>query len=98
MRYRLSRPCTSRERGIGLGMVSKPRGGAGEQRMIKAIEAADLRGIFPAIPTPVTGADKVDPAAVAALIDYVVAGGVSGLVPLGGTGEYGSLSREQRER
>ncbi|WP_219213995.1 4-hydroxy-tetrahydrodipicolinate synthase [Variovorax boronicumulans] len=66
--------------------------------MTQALTAADLRGILPAIPTPVTADDTVDVAAVRAHIDYLLKAGVDGVVPLGGTGEYGSLSRAQRVR
>lgn len=66
--------------------------------MNKKLTPSDLRGILPAIPTPVTADDKIDDAAVRAHINYLISGGVNGVVPLGGTGEYGSLGREQRER
>jgi len=66
--------------------------------MNKRLTAADLRGIFPAIPTPTIGEDVVDERAVGTLIEYLLKGGVNGVVPLGGTGEYCSLSHEQRVR
>lgn len=64
--------------------------------MKSRITAADLRGILPAIPTPTNAGDAVDERAVGILVDYLLQGGVDGIVPLGGTGEYCSLSHEQR--
>jgi 4-hydroxy-tetrahydrodipicolinate synthase len=55
-----------------------------------------LSGILPAIPTPVRADDTIDTAATRQLIGYLLERGIDGLVPLGGTGEYGSLSREER--
>lgn len=66
--------------------------------MTQKLTAADLRGIFPAIPTPVTTDDKIDQDATRKLMAYLLGNGISGVVPLGGTGEYGALSREQRVR
>jgi 4-hydroxy-tetrahydrodipicolinate synthase len=66
--------------------------------MSKRLTAADLHGIYPAIPTPTTAQDTVDEGAVRVLIDYLIKGGMDGIVPLGGTGEYCSLSHEQRVR
>ena len=66
--------------------------------MTTPLDASDLRGIFPAIPTPVTAEDAVDVAAVRHLVSHLVGGGVSGIVPLGGTGEFCSLSSDQRVR
>jgi 4-hydroxy-tetrahydrodipicolinate synthase len=60
--------------------------------------SAGLRGIFPAIPTPVTDDDRIDEVAAQAQMDLILRGGASGVVPLGGTGEYGSLAREERVR
>jgi 4-hydroxy-tetrahydrodipicolinate synthase len=62
------------------------------------LTAAGLRGIFPAIPTPVTESDRIDERAARAQMDLVVAGGVNGVVPLGGTGEYGALPQAERVR
>lgn len=64
--------------------------------MKKTLTAADLHGIFPAIPTPITAEDVIDAHAVRHLIAHLIDGGVRGVVPLGGTGEFCSLSHEQR--
>ncbi len=57
-----------------------------------------LHGIFPAIPTPVTADDRIDEAAAQAQMALILRGGASGVVPLGGTGEYGALRQEERVR
>ena len=62
------------------------------------LTSAALRGIFPAIPTPVTGDDRIDEAAARAQMALILRGGASGVVPLGGTGEYGALRQDERVR
>lgn len=62
------------------------------------LTAAALRGIFPAIPTPVTEADRIDQGAARAQMELILRGGADGVVPLGGTGEYGALAQEERVR
>lgn len=62
------------------------------------LTAAGLRGIFPAIPTPVTDADRIDESAARAQMALILRGGASGVVPLGGTGEYGALPQDERVR
>src|SRR5262245_40336294 len=55
-----------------------------------------LRGTFTAIVTPFTpDGDAVDFAALEALVEAQIAGGVSGLVPCGTTGESPTLSDEE---
>lgn len=66
--------------------------------MKQPMTAADLRGIFPAIPTPVTAEDRIDERALKTLMQYLLQQGIDGIVPLGGTGEYGALAREERVR
>jgi len=62
------------------------------------LSASQLRGIFPAIPTPVNADDTIATAAAQTLIAYLLKQGIDGIVPLGGTGEYGSLARAERIR
>jgi len=62
------------------------------------LTAPQLRGIFPALLTPVHADDTLHVDAAHTLIDYVLRQGVDGLVPLGGTGEYGALPRAERIR
>jgi 4-hydroxy-tetrahydrodipicolinate synthase len=53
------------------------------------------RGLVTAIVTPLRN-DQVDQNALAALVEYQIAGGAGGLVVSGGTGEYSTLSLEER--
>ena len=62
------------------------------------MDATRLRGVLPAIPTPVNADDSINVAATETLIAYLLKQGVDGIVPLGGTGEYGSLARAERVR
>jgi 4-hydroxy-tetrahydrodipicolinate synthase len=57
-----------------------------------------LTGILPAIPTPVRADDTIDADATRKLLHFLLPRGADGIVPLGGTGEYVSLSREERVR
>lgn len=58
----------------------------------------DLHGILPAIPTPVKADDSLDEGALDALFDWLLKQGIDGVVPLGGTGEYGALATSERIR
>lgn len=62
------------------------------------LKAQDLHGILPAIPTPVRTDDTLDEGALAALFGWLLKQGIDGVVPLGGTGEYGALARAERIR
>ncbi|HEY9318264.1 4-hydroxy-tetrahydrodipicolinate synthase [Achromobacter deleyi] len=62
------------------------------------LNATHLRGVFPAIPTPVHADDTINVPAARALIAYLLKQGIDGIVPLGGTGEYGALPRAERIR
>ena len=55
-----------------------------------------LRGVLPALVTPLTEDGAVDEPAVGRLIEHVLAGGVNGLLPLGSTGETASLDEHAR--
>ncbi len=57
-----------------------------------------LKGIIPAIPTPARSDDSVDADATKALFAWMLARGIDGVLPLGGTGEYGAISRAERIR
>ena len=56
----------------------------------------DLRGVLPALATPLTRDGAVDGPAIRRLVEHVLAGGVHGLLPLGSTGEAASLSEAAR--
>jgi len=62
------------------------------------LRSEQLKGIFPAIPTPVHTDDTIHIEGARALMRYLLAQGIDGVVPLGGTGEYGALSRAERVR
>src|ERR1700692_1587991 len=62
------------------------------------LSAQQLRGVLPAIPTPVNPDDTINADAARALMRYLLKQGIDGVVPLGGTGEYGALSRAERIR
>jgi 4-hydroxy-tetrahydrodipicolinate synthase len=55
-----------------------------------------IRGLMPALTTPFDKDGTIDARANQAQVEYVIAGGASALVPVGGTGEYSALSPSQR--
>lgn len=68
------------------------------EKVLGLLSAQDLKGIIPAIPTPVNGDDSINVSAARKLMQYLLKQGVQGVLPLGGTGEYGALSRQARVR
>ena len=63
-----------------------------------ALSKSMIRGLMPALTTPLDKSGKVDAKANQVQVDYVIAGGASVLVPVGGTGEYSALSQADRVR
>lgn len=60
-------------------------------------ETLELEGILPALVTPLTEAgDEVDAAALAEIVSGLRAAGVGGFVPCGSTGEFITLSSDER--
>ena len=57
-----------------------------------------IKGIIPALPTPLTDDGRVDEQGLATLINYVIEGGVHGIWVLGSSGEFPSFSAEERRR
>src|SRR5919202_4624883 len=58
-----------------------------------------LHGVLPALITPFTDdGEAIDTAALAAIVERLVAGGVAGLVPGGSTGEFTTLSSAERRQ
>lgn len=56
-----------------------------------------LKGTIPPMVTPTTGRDGgIDTAALESYIDYLMDGGVHALFPCGSTGEFSSLTRDER--
>lgn len=57
-----------------------------------------LRGAITALITPFTERGELDESALAAFVDWQIAEGIHGLVPVGSTGEAVTLSLAERER
>lgn len=55
-----------------------------------------LKGVLPALVTPLTEAGAVDEPAIGRLVEHVIGAGVTGLLPLGSTGETASLDEPSR--
>lgn len=58
---------------------------------------AKWTGVFPALATPFTSEGKIDKAQQAALVELLLSEGVHGFIVGGSTGEYYSMSLEERE-
>ncbi|MDP6635376.1 MAG: 4-hydroxy-tetrahydrodipicolinate synthase [Phycisphaerae bacterium] len=59
--------------------------------------AADFKGVFPALVTPMTDEQEVDYEALSSFVNHMIEeGGVHGVIPLGSTGEYYALSDQER--
>lgn len=58
----------------------------------------NLQGVYPALITPFKKNGEVDEAGFRRNIDFVIKGGVSGIVPCGCTGEAATLSFEEQKR
>jgi 4-hydroxy-tetrahydrodipicolinate synthase len=56
----------------------------------------EMTGVLPALISPLRADGKVDEPAVTRLVEHVIAGGVSGLLALGSTGETASLDETAR--
>src|SRR3954463_2323647 len=57
---------------------------------------ADFRGVFPYLVSPLDAAGQIRTEVLGRLCDDLIKAGVHGLTPLGSTGEFAYLSREQR--
>lgn len=57
-----------------------------------------LRGVTPPLVTPFDEAGEIDEAALEAVVDWTVDGGVDALFPCGTTGEFASLTPPERRR
>jgi 4-hydroxy-tetrahydrodipicolinate synthase len=56
----------------------------------------EFAGVFPYLVTPIDAAGRVKTAILEQIVDDLIAAGVHGLTPLGSTGEFAYLDREQR--
>jgi len=57
---------------------------------------ADFHGVFPYLVSPVDGEGRIRTDVLGALVSHLIKSGVHGLTPLGSTGEFAYLTREQR--
>jgi len=57
-----------------------------------------LQGIWSPMPTPFRKGGELDEPRLGELTDYLIDGGVDGLFPLGTTGEFAFLNRDERKR
>ena len=57
-----------------------------------------FRGVFPYLVSPIDEHGRVKEAVLARLVNDLIDAGVHGLTPLGSTGEFAYLNREQRHR
>jgi dihydrodipicolinate synthase/N-acetylneuraminate lyase len=58
----------------------------------------EFHGVFPYLVSPIDDNGRVDAPVLTRLVDDLIAAGVHGLTPLGSTGEFAYLDREQRRR
>ena len=59
-------------------------------------DSKHLHGVYPYLPSPLDDAGRVNRAVLAQLVEHLIEAGVHGLTPLGSTGEFAYLGREQR--
>lgn len=58
-----------------------------------------LRGVYSALATPfAAGTEEIDEIALRRLVSATIDGGVHGIVPLGSTGEFSTMSTDERRR
>ncbi|MCW3135244.1 MAG: 4-hydroxy-tetrahydrodipicolinate synthase [Methanophagales archaeon] len=57
-----------------------------------------IEGVYPALITPFTVDDEIDTEGLKRLVEFVIEGGVAGIVPCGTTGESATLSHEEHKR
>jgi 4-hydroxy-tetrahydrodipicolinate synthase len=60
------------------------------------VSGNDVKGVFPALVTPFTKKDQVDLKGVEKITKFLIDNGVHALMPVGGTGEFPSLLREEK--
>ncbi len=59
---------------------------------------SNFKGVMPYLVTPVHGDGRINEQALGRLCDDLIGAGVHGLTPLGSTGEFAYLDRDQRQR
>jgi len=61
------------------------------------ITSKDVKGIVAAVVTPFKDNEDVDCEGLKTIIRYLVDGGVNAIMPVGGTGEFPHLDREEKK-
>lgn len=56
-----------------------------------------LKGVYPAMATPLTPEEKIDTTGLKKLVHYLIDGGIHGIVALGSTGEFPAMSASMRQ-
>lgn len=62
------------------------------------IDSKDVRGIIAATVTPFGSDEEVDYAGLKVITDYLIKGGVDGIMSTGGTGEFPHMTREEKKQ
>lgn len=62
------------------------------------IKSADIKGIIAAIVTPFRADEEVDYSGLRTITQYLIDGGVDGIMTTGGTGEFPHLTREEKRQ
>lgn len=62
------------------------------------MSSSEFHGVFPYLVSPIDDGGRVREAVLTRLVEDLIAAGVHGLTPLGSTGEFAYLDREQRRR
>ena len=57
-----------------------------------------LKGVFPAMATPLTPEEKIDQASLKKLVHYLIDGGIHGIVALGSTSEFPAMNESMRQQ
>ena len=63
-----------------------------------AIKGFRLQGVLPAVVTPFDKHEEFDEPAFRSLIDWLIDGGITGIVPCGTTGEFSLMTQQERAR
>jgi 4-hydroxy-tetrahydrodipicolinate synthase len=78
-----------------LDLVTHPGQFAAHSK-VRSDVMSDLRGVFPYLVSPIGEGGRVKTEVLSRLVDDLIGKGVHGLTPLGSTGEFAYLDREQR--
>lgn len=62
------------------------------------MDTSFIRGVVPPIVTPVDENERVDEAALRRVVDYIIKGGVHGILAMGSNGEFFGLEKEEHYR